>query len=78
MVIADARQTISTSCPVNGNDSVEIQAAVVEAVGQVDGVGTQQRDQVRTRLKVLRPTGIYECSTRIVRHNKLGRSRRTL
>jgi len=63
MVVANARHTVRASSAVDGNYPIEIQAAIVETVGQVDRVGMQGRNQVRTRREVLRPARMYERSS---------------
>ena len=60
MVNAENRHAVSTRGTCNGNHSIKIQTAVEKGVSQVDRVGMQRRDQVRTRCEILRPTGMQE------------------
>src|ERR1700758_3932607 len=62
MIKTENRHAVSAGGTCNGNHSIEIQAAVVKGVGQVDRVGMKRRDQVGARREILCPAGMREHS----------------
>jgi hypothetical protein len=60
MIKAKDRHTVSARCTGNGNQTVEIQATMVEGVCQVDRVGMKRGNQVSVRREILGSAGMQE------------------